>query len=181
MLNIGCGPCTTTRENNVYICSQLPVKSAQLPVAHAHTQGNPEGVTWPSVTGIHGRKNAGNGCATCGFACACDHFRTGPLPWPLPVTWLVTWLTSLPVKRPYYGGYCATSGCACAEHTSGMGAFGQGHFRSRDWRHCRSRDFREHHPLAPPPQIRLCPSPYTTANPSGFLVGFVLLDLYFSV
>jgi hypothetical protein len=23
---------------------------AQLPVAHAHTQGNPEVVTWPSVT-----------------------------------------------------------------------------------------------------------------------------------
>ena len=62
---------------------------------------------------------------------------------------------SLPVKRPYYGGYGATSGCACAEHTSG-----QGHFLSRDWRHFRSCHFRLL-PIAPP-QIRLCPSPYTT-------------------
>jgi hypothetical protein len=27
----------------------------------------------------------------------------------------------LPVKRSHYDGYGATSGCACAEHTSGHG------------------------------------------------------------
>ena len=30
---------------------------------------------------------------------------------------------SLPVKRPQYGGYCATSCCACTEHTSGQGTW----------------------------------------------------------
>ena len=39
------------------------------------------------------------------------------------------------MKRPNYGGYCGTSGCACAEHTSGHGVFLSRHFRSRDWRH----------------------------------------------
>ena len=37
--------------------------------------------------------------------CACAHPREP--------------LTSHPVKGPHYGGYCAISGCACAEHTSG--------------------------------------------------------------
>ena len=35
-------------------------------------------------------------------------------------------MTSLPVKRPYYGGYCATSGCAYA-HQRGHVTFG--HYR----------------------------------------------------
>jgi hypothetical protein len=35
---------------------------------------------------------------------------------------------SLPVKRPHKGRYGTTSGCACAEHTSGHGIF-----RSRDF------------------------------------------------
>ena len=58
------------------------------------------------------------------------YFRTCPLPLTsLPVTWLM----SLPVKRPYYGGYCATG----SEHTSGHGLFRSRHFWSRDWRHFR--------------------------------------------
>jgi hypothetical protein len=77
---------------------------AQLPVAHVHTHGNPEGVKRPSVTsGSHvttvllQRKKRGK---KRGMRRA--YFRTGPIPvtW-LPVTWLtsfpVTWLTSLPV------------------------------------------------------------------------------------
>ena len=59
-----------------------------------------------------------------------SHLRSG---WPLPVTQLpVTWVMSFPVEFPYYDGYCAISGCACAEHTSGHGLF-----RSREWRHFR--------------------------------------------
>ena len=44
-------------------------------------------------------------------------------------------LRSLPVKMPYYRGYCAPSGCACAEHTSVHVLIRSPHFRSRDWRH----------------------------------------------
>ena len=59
------------------------------------------------------------------------YFWSGPLP-DRVTSGHVT--LPLPVKRPHQGGYDATSGCACAEHTSG-----QGYFRSRDWRHFRSR------------------------------------------
>ena len=53
-------------------------------------------------------------CTRC--ACAHDHirdFRTVPLQ--------ATCLTSLLVEKVPPGGYCATSGCACAYHTSGSG------------------------------------------------------------
>ncbi len=55
-------------------------------------------------------------------------------PKPNP-TW--TWVTSFPVKSPLYGGYCATSGSACAVHTFGHGLFRSRHFRSREWGHFR--------------------------------------------
>ena len=42
---------------------------------------------------------------------------------------------------PYYDGYCAISGCACAEHTSGHGLFRSRHFRSREWRHFRWKGY----------------------------------------
>ena len=74
------------------------------------------------------RKKRGKSRACTEHTFGQGKYRTGPLP--------VTWLTSLLVKRPYWGGYGATSGCICAEHTSG-----QDHFRPRDWRHFRSRHF----------------------------------------
>ena len=43
------------------------------------------------------------------------YFRSGPLP--------VTWLCHFRSKNTHPGGYCATSGCACAEHTSGQGTW----------------------------------------------------------
>jgi len=167
----------------------LPVKRAQSPVAHTLrvTFGSHDTCTTTRV-----RKNAGNGCATGSSACAHDQGPTGSL----PVTWLITWLTSLPVKRPYYDGYCATSSCTCAEHTSGQGLFRSRdwrHFRSRDWRQLRSRDFRSLH-LTAPPQMRLCPCPYTTQaclyisnadknrlfNIKGFPITWVNLTLILS-
>ena len=48
------------------------------------------------------------------------YFRLGPLP-DRTSSGHVT--LSLPVKRPYKGGYGATSGCACAEHTPGHGTW----------------------------------------------------------
>ena len=69
-----------------YFLSKGPtrVDIAQLPVAHAHTQGNPEGVTWHSVTsGSHGicttvivRKNAGK--IRSYVEHTSGHFRSGP-------------------------------------------------------------------------------------------------------
>ena len=41
-------------------------------------------------------------------------------------------MTSFPVKMPHQGGYCATSGCACAHSTQGISLRGHvtfGHFR----------------------------------------------------
>ena len=46
------------------------------------------------------------------------YFRTGPLPDKASSSHVTL---SLPVKRLYQGGYVATSGCACAEHTSRYG------------------------------------------------------------
>jgi hypothetical protein len=46
------------------------------------------------------------------------HSRTSPKGTPFGVTWpSVT--TSLQVKRPHWGGYCSTSGCACAHPSKG--------------------------------------------------------------
>ena len=92
------------------------------------------GVTWPSVTsGSHGttvlhfelllrRK--------CGKSRVCAEHTSGPVSGH--ATSGDVSMTSLPVKRPHYGGYCATSCCACTQHTSGQGRF-------------RSCDFRLHH------------------------------------
>ena len=85
---------------------------AQLPVAHAHTQGKTEGIKWPSVTPgsqvttvLLLRKKRGENRACAEHTSGQGHFQTGPLP--------VTWLTSLLVKKAPLWRYNATSGCAC--------------------------------------------------------------------
>ena len=87
---------------------------AQLLVAHAHTQGNPEGVKFPShpvaMLLLLRKKRGGK------WGMRRTYFRTGPLldrassgQGPFGHVTL-----SLLVKRPHKGGYGATSGCACA-------------------------------------------------------------------
>ena len=61
----------------------------QLPVAHAHTQGNPEGVKWPSVAMLLLLRKKRR-----------TYFRLGPLP-DMGYSGHVT--LSLPVKRPPLG------------------------------------------------------------------------------
>jgi hypothetical protein len=103
-------------------------------------------------------------------------------------------ITSFPVKRPYLGGYCATSGCACTHPSKGT-ASGSRDLRSHPvpmsvmrngtfcttviarknagiWRHFRSGPL----PVAPPdasPEIWLCPYWYTctthVVKPFAFL------------
>ena len=60
----------------------------QLPVAHAHTQGNPEGVKWPSVAMLLllGKKRGKKP------GMRRTYFRSGPLP--------VTWLCHFRTKGP---------------------------------------------------------------------------------
>ena len=53
------------------------------------------------------KKIAENNRACAEHTFGSGDFRTGSLP-----------VTSLPVKKSHWDGYCATSGCACAEPTS---------------------------------------------------------------
>ena len=131
---------------------------AQLPVVHHPREPRKESSdlrSHPVAMILLLRKKRGKSRSCAEPASGEGHFRT----WPLPVTWL----TSLPVKRPYY---------ACAEHTSGQGtwltslpvmwltSFQSRNFRSR---HFRSRDFRLH-PLTAPPQMLTELYPYTTGG-----------------
>ena len=78
------------------------------------------------------------------------YFRSGPLP----------------VKRLHEGGYCATSGCACAEHTSGhVTHVISGHVTHVTSGHVTSGNAQWSDPPHDPPQMitELCP--YTTHIP----------------
>jgi hypothetical protein len=87
---------------------------AQLPVAHAHIQGNPERIkcgSYPVVMVLVLRYKRGGKNRACAEPTSDQgHFRTVPIS--------VTWLTSLPVKTPHLSKYGAISGCTCAEHSS---------------------------------------------------------------
>ena len=84
--------------------------------------GTPKWIKWPSVTyGSHVttvlllRKTRGEKRGMRRI-----FFRSGPL---LEKTSSGHVTFSLPIKSPHQGGYCATSGCACAQHTSGQGTW----------------------------------------------------------
>jgi hypothetical protein len=122
-------------------------------------KGTPKGVKWPLVTsGSTTKKKARQKPGM-----RRTYSRLGPLPDRASSSHM----TVTSGQKPLIGRYGTTSGCACAEYTSG-----HGHFRSHDWRHfrschCRSRHFRSHdfrlfHRIAPP-QIIICPYPYTTS------------------
>ena len=74
--------------------------AAQLPVAHAHLQGNPEGVKWPLVAMLLLRKKRG------GKSRACAEPTSGQ-----GLFWCPT------IIAFYYYGCCTTSGCGCAHPT----------------------------------------------------------------
>ena len=140
-----------------------PREHSQLPI--------PGEALWVMTSLPVKRPHQGGCCAT--FGCACAHPRE-PLSGSRD-------LRSLPVAMElvllyyilyyYYSSSTKCTCCACAEHTSGSD---QDLFRSRDWRHFRSRDFRGRHfrsgplPVAPPPQMPFELCWYTTYAISAY-------------
>jgi hypothetical protein len=128
-------------------------------VTHAHFQGNTEGVKWPSVTsGSHvttTKKKTWGGKPVMRRT----YFRSVSHPDRIS-SGHVTFTSGQ--KFPE-GGYGATSGCACAKHTSGQVTW----LTSLQVTWLTSLPVTSLpllHRIAPP-EMWLCPYPYTTDNP----------------